>query len=340
MDAAKIIREQLDSDERAGLRFCVSPLLADERHLTRQHTWSSQDNVRSDLKLTDIDEITSLSAGQTSSSSSPGTSTSLSQPSWHEEVLAKSRAQQSQNFSIPFSSKGIRKTMYKPHSAGLSEDCKNAFFYNDTEISVFRLSGLKTTLSGVSAFPRVYSKEYKDECIFNVAASVNFACVITNKRMITIGISKQPEGLEIDSTPCGAGWDPSGLACYECCGQLVVLLGQFRGNPNSGFEGQIKFFKCKVDDRARLGYYFTIPLPEHDWPKIICYEAEGKVLACVTGIHNKVLAWKLKDDLSGSTEFLNYQKNKYAAVCAIDSRSLDIAIWAKKNPHRRRRKQV
>lgn len=322
----------------AGLRFRVSPLLANQRHLIRQQ--SSQAYVRSDLRLNSIDSITSFSAGQTSSSSSPSTNTCLSQRSWHEEDLAKSRAQQSQNFSIQFPSKGIRKTTHKPHSAGLSEDCKNAFFYNDTEISVFRLSGLEDTLSGVSAFPRIFSKEYKNECILNVAAANNFAFIITNKRMVTIDISKQHKGLEIDSTPHGAGWDPIGLACYECRGQLVVLLGQFRGNHNSGFEGRIKLFKCKIDDRTRPEFHSTIPLPEHDWPKIICYEAEEKVLACVTGIHNKVLAWKLKDDLSGSTDFLYYQKNKYAAVCAIDSRSLDVAIWANKHPHRRRRKQV
>ncbi|KAL2047571.1 hypothetical protein N7G274_000612 [Stereocaulon virgatum] len=313
MQAADIIREQLNSDERAGLRFCLSPVLADESPLNRQHTWSSHDYFGSDLRLTDIGSNTSFSSGQTSSSSSPNTNTCLSQSSWHEEDFAKSRVQQAQNFSIQFPSKGIRKTTHTPHSAGLSEDCKNAFFYDDTEISVFRLSGLESTLSKVSAFPSIFRKEYKDECILSVAATINFVFVITNKRMVTIGISKQYKGLEIDSTLHGAGWDPSGLACYECYGQLVVLLGQFRGNHDSGFKGRIKLFKCKIDDRTRPEYYFTIPLPEHDWPKLISYEAERKVLACVTGIHNRVLAWQIKDDLSGSTNFLSYQKNRYAA---------------------------
>lgn len=251
---------------------------------------------------------------QPSANSSANSGTS--QLWWQENDLPRSRVQKSQTFKINFPKSGIRKSTHQPHSAGLLEDCRYALFYNDTEISLFDLGDLQKNPIPTPAFPRTFNKQYKDECVFNVALSARILFVVTNRRMITIDITKELKDSEIDSTSYGADWDPSGLACYESSGQIVVLLGQCRGNQKRGFQGQVKVFKCKVDSRAKLKYCSTISLLDPDWPKILCHEAKENILTCVTGIQNKLLAWKLEDDLSGSTEILNFQKNKYAAVSA------------------------
>ena len=312
LEAAKIIRAQLDSDEAAGLRFCISAPLTGLDQIDRQNA-SSTPSLEG-LGLTDIDLITSCPHVEGAASASFSQSSRSSQLSWQEDDLSKSSAQESRAFAIPFPRSGIRRTTHQPHSAGLSDDCKYAYFYNDTEIAVFSLGALKSRLSAKPDFPRRFYHQYKDECIFHVALSVRILIIITNRRLIAVEVREATNYSHIDSTSHEAGWDPSGLACYEISGHLIILLGQCRGNQRRGFQGHIKVFKCMINHRTRLNYCFTIPLPDQDWPKILCYEAEKNIVICVTGIQNNVLAWNVDSDLTQSVKIMNFHQNTYSAV--------------------------
>ena len=195
------------------------------------------------------------------------------------------------------------------HSSGVSIDCNHAFFYNDTEISVYDLRELETNLKSPSLVK--FKKHFKNEGIRNVALSQTFLLVATSKYMLTIDITKD---LVIDTIE-HTDWDPSGLASYETDTYLVVLLGQCQCNPVRKVKGQIKVYKYKIDGRpARLSVGSTISLPDYDSPKRLCIDADAQIVTCVTKIQNKILVWKMDDEFAtcgGPFEFL---KNRSTPV--------------------------
>ncbi|KAF6233806.1 hypothetical protein HO173_008018 [Letharia columbiana] len=211
--------------------------------------------------------------------------------------------------STTYSLRSVRKFSSSYHSAGLSDDCSHALFYNDSEVSVYRLGDIRTKDTSPS-FSRIFNQQYKHgEFIRNVAPSRAFIVIVTNKRLLVFKFDADT----LIGTVSHGDWDPSGLACHESKTHLVVFLGQCQRNKTKKYDGQIRVSRYRIDGQATNMPVFALNMPANDCPKRITFDTESQILTCITRIQNKLSIWKLDNEFFSSVEPFEFLKNKYTA---------------------------
>lgn len=281
----------LGGDEEESLRFRVAPL-----------TRVSQTPV-APSSILDTDLGINPRTGE-----SPIEEISGSHTLWRESALTRSIIKNSTTFSL----RSVRKSRGSFHSAGLFDDCRHAFFNNDSEISVYQLGDLRTKTNSPS-FSKILTQQYKHgELIRNVASSQGFIIIVTNKRIIIFKVDVEAP---IDTISHGE-WDPSGLACHESETHLVVFLGQCQRNKSNKYNGQIRVYRYRRDGQVKKLPVFALNVPANDCPKRLCFDTDSQILTCITRVQNKLLVWKLNGDFLSPSEPFEYLKNKYTAVSA------------------------
>ena len=293
LEEMKLIQMHLESDEEEKLRFRIS------RPLTR----ASQKPVPPSDGL---DEDFGISPIPSSSGISPIEETHASYTLWRESALTRSITKNSTAFSL----RSVRKFGSNYHSAGFFDNCQHAFFNNDSEISVYQLGDLRTKTTSPGFF-RIFTRQYKNgEIIRNVSSSQAFVIIVTNKRLLVFKIDADDP---IDTILHG-DWDPSGLACHESKTHLVVLLGQCQRNETNKYNGQIRVSRYRIDGQINKLPVFSLNMPANDCPKRLSFDKHSQIVTCITRIQNKLLMWRLNDDLLSSSEPFEFSKNKYTAV--------------------------
>ena len=293
LDEMRIIRAHLDCDEEENLRFRVS------RPLTRV----------SKTSVTPSSGLGSDSGNSPTPSSSGGSSIEEAH-ALHMSRLESTLTRSIIKHSEPFSLRSLRRFSSSYHSAGLFDDCRHAFFNNDSEISVYQLGDLARKPAS-PGFSRVFTQQYKHgECIRNVASSKAYIIIFTNKRLLVFKINAS---IPIDTTSHGE-WDPSGLACYESGTHLIIFLGQCQRTKTSKYKGQIIVCRYQIDSQTKKLPIFALNVPANDSPKRISFHGDSNILTCITRIRNKLLLWRLDDDLFSSSEPVEFLKNEYTAV--------------------------
>lgn len=283
LEEMRLIRAHLESDEEESLRLRVSRPLT---HVSRKPTISS-----------------SLTPGE-----SPVGEVNTSRKLCHESPLTRSMTKNSTTYSL----RSVRKFSSSYHSAGLSDDCSHALFYNDSEVSVYRLGDIRTKDTSPS-FSRIFNQQYKHgEFIRNVAPSRAFIVIVTNKRLLVFKFDADT----LIGTVSHGDWDPSGLACHESKTHLVVFLGQCQRNKTKKYDGQIRVSRYRIDGQATNMPVFALNMPANDCPKRITFDTESQILTCITRIQNKLSIWKLDNEFFSSVEPFEFLKNKYTAVSA------------------------
>ena len=226
-----------------------------------------------------------------------------------ERTLARSSTISSTKFSIPSISK------HKYHCAGLSEDCRHAFFNNDSELSVYNLGDLRNRPVSLKA-SRVFTQEYKQrkdrEYIRMVASCQSFTMVVTNKRLQVFST----DAGKLMGTASHGGWDPSGLACHESETHLVVFLGQVQRGMSNECVGRIGILRYRKQNQGEGLPVFALNVLANDGPKRLFFDADSRILTCITRARNQVLVWKLNDEFFSSSKPFEFMKNSYTAVSA------------------------
>ena len=292
LEEMRLIQVQLESDEREKLRLRVA------RPLTCVPQRSNSIQPR-DIGISTIPPDRGGSSPINTSYTSPS-----------ERALTRSDIKNSKAFSLR--SRGFSSSY---HSAGLLEGCHHAFFNNDGEVSVYRLGDLQRNPTSPK-FTKVFTQRYKTpECIRNIASSLAYIIVVTNRRLLVFKIDKETL---IDAIPHG-DWDPSGLACHESETNLVIFLGQCQRNAINQYNGQIKVYRYQVNGQAKKLPAFILNVPASDNPKRVSFDTDSQILTCITRIQNKLLVWKLDDYFLSSSEPFEFLKNKYPAVSARNS---------------------
>ena len=280
LEEIRIIRMYLDSEEEEGLRFQVS------RPLNRVPG----------------------SGTPTTPPEPVGPSTGGIDVSRLEGALTRSLVRRSTDYSLC----SIYKSGKSYHSAGLFDDCRHAFFNNDSEVSVHKLRDLQgETMS--SSFPRVFFQQYKNkEFVRSVASSRSGIVIATNKSLSFFNIDADaPLGI----SPHGY-WDPSGLACHETETLLVAFLGQCQRQKSGAYKGQIRVCRYRKDGQPARLPVFAFTSLANDCPKRLFFDADSRILTCITRVHNRLLVWKLDDEFFSSLEPFEFMKNSYTAVSA------------------------
>ena len=277
-----LIKEHLDSDEDHGLRF----------QLSRPLTGVSDSG-------TPI--IPPESGGQ---------SIGKTETSAPERALARSSTRSSTKSSI-----SIRKFNKSYHCAGLFKDGRHAFFNNDSELSVYKLGDLRSkpvSLEASKVFTKIYNQGKDREWIRNVASSESFTMIVTNKRLQIFSV----DAGKLIGTASHDEWDPSGLACHESETHLVVFLGQVQRDMRTEYIGQIRVLRYRKQSPAEGLPVFALNVPANDCPKRLFFDADSRILTCITRAQNRVLVWKLDDEFFSSFKPFGFLKNNYTAVSA------------------------
>ena len=228
-------------------------------------------------------------------------------------ALTRSRTKNATIYSLR---KKVGKFSSSYHSAGLSDDCTRAFFNDDSEVSVYKLGDLRRHSQ---RFSRVFAQKYKhQESIRGVTLSRLYIIITTNKHLLVFKTDPETAIPETAIHKLLHGtWDPSGLACHESEAQLVVFLGQCqRNSETSNYCGQIGIYSYPREGQARGLPSFVLNVPANDYPKRLFFHASSQILTCITRLQNKILVWKLNDDLSSSWGPYEFRKNDYTAVSA------------------------
>lgn len=298
VEEMQAIRAHLESDEEENLRFRVL------RPLTRV----ARPPVTSGNGVGGIPGISTMPSNAEELTNGEGNEINASYTPWQESTLTRSMITNSTAFSL----RSGRKFNSSYHSAGLFDDCRHAFFNNDTEVSVYRLGNLRG-MSASPSFSRIFIEHYKHgECIRNVAPSKARIIIVTNKRLLVFSIGADtPTDIILHGD-----WDPSGLTCHESNTHLVVFLGQCQRNRTNNYNGRIKIYRYRIDDQAKKLPVSNLNMPANDCPKRFSFHPDSRILTCITRIQNKLLVWRLDDDFLSSLEPFQFLKNKYTAVSA------------------------
>ena len=134
--------------------------------------------------------------------------------------------------------------------------------------------------------------------------------IVTNKRLQVFSIAGKLIG-----TASHDKWDPSGLACHESETHLVVFLGQVQRGMSNEYIGRIRVLRYRKQSQDEGLPVITLNVLANDCPKRLSFDAESRILTCVTRARNKVLVWKLNDEFFSSSPF-EFMKNNYTAVSA------------------------
>lgn len=291
LEEMRVIKAQLDSDEDEGLRFAILrplPRVFDSGSPTILSELGGSPTEAVDVPAVDV---------PTPDVPTPDVPTP-------ERTLIKSRTKSSTTFSLS----SVSKFNKSYHSAGLFKDGRHAFFNNDSELSVYSCGDLRGRPDFSKVFTQVYKRKHQE--FIRIVASCNSCIMIaTNKRLLVFRID--PEKL-LSATSHGE-WDPSGLACHESETRLVIFLGQVQRNARNKYNGQIKVIRYNQSGGLPAS---TLNLPANDCPKRLFFDADSKILTCITRTQNTLLAWKLDDNFNAPLEPLEFLKNNYRAVSA------------------------
>lgn len=202
-----------------------------------------------------------------------------------------------------------RGSFYRPVrylAAGLSPNCKSAFFLSEDFVVIYSLNEMSTAPIGKkNIMLRVkVDKNFKYE---GAALSDNFLAVITRADLTVYKCGKylthEPkigmQSFELESTDYR--WDPTCLAIYEAGNRAWISVGG-RTNEEGQFRGSIKVFQIDIDHHrfslARHNVSFNRPSPDplkRDFLKMIGFSSDGQRLVCTTN-NNRVLIWFLSNN--------------------------------------------
>lgn len=190
--------------------------------------------------------------------------------------------------------------------AGLSTDCRLAFFSSSREVCVARVSpDNRRRRKEDLVLERKYDKRSD---IADVSLLNNILAVSTRQNLELHRIGLPGPGVIISH----GDWDPLGIASWEQRSEAMVAVGHRRGARNSR-NGRVIIHQVSLPSegpvRRRILRAFTLPRGES--PKFLAFDSEGATLTCITdrNVGNSVIIWKIEETLEeeGPTVIARHQ---------------------------------
>ncbi len=172
--------------------------------------------------------------------------------------------------------------------AGLSTDCRLAFFSNSRKVCVTHVS-----LENRPRRKEAIVMEWRcgnTERIADVSLSNNILFVSTQDNLEMVGFSRGVERVSHGE------WDPSGIAIWEQRSGAMVAVGHRRGT-NRSRQGRVILHQVRILPQGLLQGRVVrgFRLPEGNYPKAIAFDKNGTILACITDPGNTVVNWKIEE---------------------------------------------
>lgn len=210
--------------------------------------------------------------------------------------------QESQLLPQAFFGRGLRGYAH----AGLSTDCRLAFFSSSREVCVARVSlDNRRRRKEDLVLERKYDRSSQ---IADVSLLNNILVVSTRQNLELHRIGLPGPGVIVSH----GDWDPLGIASWEQGSEAMVAVGHRREARNSR-NGRVIIHQVSLPSEGpvqrRILRAFTLPTGES--PKFLAFDSEGATLACITdrNVGNSVIIWKIEETLEeeGPTVIARHQ---------------------------------
>ncbi|KAL8994326.1 MAG: hypothetical protein Q9169_005674 [Polycauliona sp. 2 TL-2023] len=173
--------------------------------------------------------------------------------------------------------------------AGLSTDCRLAFFSSSREVCVIRVSLEKRRRRKEDVIQE--QKYDKKSPIADVSLLNDTLAVSTSRNLELFRIGQKDPAVVISH----GEWEPLGIASWEQGSDAMIATGLRRGAGNSR-SGRVVVYRFRLPAlQRRILREFT--LPKGTSPKFLSFDRDGKRLACITDriVGNAVIVWKINE---------------------------------------------
>lgn len=176
--------------------------------------------------------------------------------------------------------------------AGLSTDCRLAFFSSSRKVCVTRVSlDARRRRREDLILERKYDKSSH---IADVSLLNSILAVSTRQNLELHRIGNSGRGVTVSH----GDWDPLGIASWEQDSNVMVALGLRRG-AGSSRDGRVRVHQIRLSPsgsfQRRTLREFS--LPNGVSPKFLVFDREGTTLACITDriVGNSVIIWRIEE---------------------------------------------
>ena len=183
--------------------------------------------------------------------------------------------------------------------AGLSTDCRLAFFSSSEEVCVARVSldnGRRRKEDLVLERKYDKSSQIADVALLNSILAVSTRQNLELHRIGLPGPKVMVSHRDWDLSH--RQWDPLGIASWEQGSEAMVAVGFRRGAGNSR-DGRVIVHQVIIPPAGpvRIRILRKFSLPRGESPKFLAFDSEGAILACLTdrNVGNTVVIWKIKE---------------------------------------------
>ncbi|KAL8686800.1 MAG: hypothetical protein Q9218_006856 [Villophora microphyllina] len=210
--------------------------------------------------------------------------------------------------------------------AGLSIDCRLAFFYNSTKICVYRaMAEGQARRQGDLVFERKFQRSSP---IAEVALSEAVLAVSTRQTLELYAIGSHgsnPRPLEIIQH---GDWDPSGIAIQDqFASEVMVAIGHRRGIEHTR-EGRIVLHLVVLSQGTPTWSKIisSSTLSMQDIPKSLSFN--GERLISITDVSNTVLVWTSEGEGLPKNEPIKVERYKHRPVSRTLHRAEQVLLVA------------
>ena len=238
---------------------------------------------------------------------------------FREPYIATSKIKATFSLSISLSrKKGAGRMLHSTRysSSGLSDDCRNLFFWNESKLALFHLGSPESANPLPLELESLGKIVTKGEPIFDVAMSGNFLAIVTSQRILFVDVTgdRLLEAVRLDA------WEYGGISLSESATALIIAVGKGQGSSLEASHGKIDLYKYKREGRSpKLSLWLTLPLSVNDRPKRVYLSPDARILSCVTMIRNTLLIFNLDENFSSPAQPFAFSKNRFRKVSACQS---------------------
>ncbi|KAI4248601.1 MAG: hypothetical protein LQ352_005892 [Teloschistes flavicans] len=184
--------------------------------------------------------------------------------------------------------------------AGLSANCRLAFFHDPEKIRVYRTSADgQAHRQGDLVFERKFDKSF---AVAEVSLSAAVLAVSTRQTLELYDVGSHGPNLRPLEIIQHGDWDPSGLAIHgRSASEVVIAVGHRRGTDGVR-EGRIVLHRVMLSRQAsmRTKIVSSSELPMQEVPRSISFS--GDHLVCITDVTNTVFIWKNEGECFPTSE--------------------------------------
>ncbi|KAL8911325.1 MAG: hypothetical protein Q9171_003490 [Xanthocarpia ochracea] len=182
--------------------------------------------------------------------------------------------------------------------AGLSANCRLAFFSNSKEVYVTHVSLENRVRRREAMVPEWRPGNTSRIADVVLSDAILFLSTQDNLEMHRVGHTGEVKRVSHDE------WDPSGIASCEQRSGVMVAVGH-RRETDLCRQGRVILHQVRIRHEGLLQNRVVrvFRLPRGNYPKALAFDRDGTILTCITDPANTVVIWNIDEEMSEDEGF-------------------------------------